>query len=104
MIRPAINSLAATYELAAKEEFKDTLTAVSHLTGEEINRYLYVCHSVDDLIKRVRSARIFQDNICSCTYRCTGCIPSNVLYATTFAIDAQLGTTYHQRFRFLRVP
>lgn len=99
VIRPAINSLAATYELAGKEEFKDPLTAVSHLTGGEINRYLHVCHSVDDLIKRVRSARIFQDNICSCTYRCAGCTPVNALYALTFEIDAELGTSYHQRFR-----
>lgn len=95
MIIPTINSMAAIYELVGKEEFKDPLTAVSHLAGGEINRCLHVCHSVDDLIKRVRSARIFQDNICSCTYRCTGCIPINVLYATTFAIDAQLGTNYH---------
>jgi 4-hydroxybutyryl-CoA dehydratase/vinylacetyl-CoA-Delta-isomerase len=99
VIRPAINALAATYELAGKEEFKDPLTAISHLNGEEINRYLHVCHNIDDLVKRVRSARIFQDNICSCTYRCAGCAPINALYATTFDIDAELGTKYHQRFR-----
>ena len=99
VIRTAMNSVAATYELAGKEELKEPLTAVSHPAGEEINRFLHVCYGVDDLIKRNKCARILQDNICSCTYRCAGCAVINAVYATTFDMDAELGTSYHQRFR-----
>ena len=33
MIRPSLNSLAMTYELAQQEEYKDLMTATSNLTG-----------------------------------------------------------------------
>ena len=36
MIRPSMNSVAMTYELAEKEEYKDLMTATSNLTGKTI--------------------------------------------------------------------
>ena len=37
MIRPSMNSVAMTYELAEKEEYKDLMTATSNLTGKTAN-------------------------------------------------------------------
>jgi len=33
IVRPSLNSVAMTYELAEKEEYKDVMTTISHLTG-----------------------------------------------------------------------
>ena len=38
MIRPSMNSVAMTYELAEQEEHKDLMTATSNLTGKTVNR------------------------------------------------------------------
>ena len=39
MIRPSMNSVKMTYDLAQKPEHEDLMTAKSHLTGEKINRF-----------------------------------------------------------------
>ena len=39
IIRPSLNSVAMTYELAQMPEYEDLMTATSNLTGEKINRF-----------------------------------------------------------------
>jgi len=39
--QPHISCAAMTYELANKPEFEDLATAISHLTGETINRFTH---------------------------------------------------------------
>ena len=46
MIRPSINAVAETYDLAAREP--ELASATSHLTGNRINRFLRVLISCDD--------------------------------------------------------
>ena len=41
IIRPSVNSVAKTYELAVDEEHSNLMTAKSNLTGENVNRF---CH------------------------------------------------------------
>ena len=45
MMRPSLNSLAMTYELAQQEEYKDLMTAKSNLTGHTINRFCHIHQS-----------------------------------------------------------
>lgn len=52
IIRPSMNSVAMTYELAQQEEYKDLMTTKSHLTGEVINRFCHIHQSTEDLIKK----------------------------------------------------
>ena len=40
IIRPSLNSVAMSYELAQKDEYKDLMTATSNITGKTINRFL----------------------------------------------------------------
>jgi 4-hydroxybutyryl-CoA dehydratase/vinylacetyl-CoA-Delta-isomerase len=40
MIRPSINAVAETYDLAMREP--DLASATSHLTGERVNRFLNI--------------------------------------------------------------
>ena len=39
MIRPSINCVAVTYDLAHDPQYEDLMTAKSHLTGEKVNRF-----------------------------------------------------------------
>ena len=39
IVRPSLNSFAATYELAEDPQYEDLMTATSNLTGKKVNRF-----------------------------------------------------------------
>ena len=50
VIRPSMNAVAKTYELAHRPEYEDLMTARSHLTGRKINRFTHIHQDIDDLV------------------------------------------------------
>ena len=98
MIRPSINSVALTYELAEQDEYRDLMTATSNLTGKTINRFTHLHQSTDDLVKKIKMQRLMGQKTASCFQRCVGLDAFNAIYATTYEIDAAHGTDYHRRF------
>ncbi|HAM41458.1 MAG TPA: 4-hydroxybutyryl-CoA dehydratase, partial [Candidatus Omnitrophica bacterium] len=94
---PHINAAAKTYELALQPEHEDLMTAVSHLTGERINRFTHIHQNREDLIKKVQMMRLISHETGSCFQRCVGFDALNALYSTTAEIDEKYGTNYHQR-------
>lgn len=98
MIRPSMNSVALTYELAEQDEYKDLMTATSNLTGKTINRFTHLHQSTDDLLKKIKMQRLMGQKTASCFQRCVGLDAFNAIYATTFEIDKAHGTDYHARF------
>jgi 4-hydroxybutyryl-CoA dehydratase / vinylacetyl-CoA-Delta-isomerase len=66
MIRPSINSVAMTYELAQLPEYEDLMIATSSLTGEKINRFTHLHQSSEDLIKKVKMQRLLGQKSASC--------------------------------------
>lgn len=98
IIRPSMNSVAMTYELAQQEEYKDLMTTKSHLTGEVINRFCHIHQSTEDLIKKIKMQRLLGQKTASCFQRCVGMDAFNAIYSTTFEMDKEYGTNYHERF------
>ncbi|MGL5439010.1 MAG: 4-hydroxyphenylacetate 3-hydroxylase family protein [Filifactoraceae bacterium] len=98
VIRPSLNSIAMTYELAQQEEYKEIMTAKSHLTGETINRFCHIHQSPEDLVKKVKMQRLLGQKTGSCFQRCVGMDAMNAIYSTTFEMDKEYGTSYHKRF------
>jgi 4-hydroxybutyryl-CoA dehydratase/vinylacetyl-CoA-Delta-isomerase len=98
MIRPSMNSVAATYELAEMPEHKDLMTATSHLTGKTVNRFCHLHQNTEDLVKKVKMQRLLGQYTGSCFQRCVGMDAFNAIFSTTFEIDAKCGTEYHKRF------
>ena len=45
LIRPSINAVAATFDLAIREP--ELATVESSLTGQRVNRFLHVAHSAE---------------------------------------------------------
>ncbi len=98
IIRPSMNAVALTYELAHRPEFEDLMTATSHLTGKKINRFTHIHQSVSDLVKKSKMGRLLGSKSGCCFQRCVGMDALNALSMTTFDMDRQLGTSYNKRF------
>ena len=98
MIRPSINSVAMTYELAHDPEYVDLMTAQSHLTGETVNRFGHLHQNTDDLRKKIKMQRLCGQKTASCFQRCVGMDAFNAEYSTTYETDQKYGTDYHKRF------
>ncbi|MCR4431136.1 MAG: 4-hydroxyphenylacetate 3-hydroxylase family protein [Tepidanaerobacteraceae bacterium] len=99
IIRPSINSVAMTYELANDPEYEELMTAISSITGKRINRFTHLHQSTDDLIKKVKMLRLLGQKTGSCFQRCVGIDALNAIDSTSFEIDLKYGTDYHKRFR-----
>lgn len=99
IIRPSVNSVAMTYELAQEPEHEELMTANSSITGKKINRFTHLHQNTDDLIKKVKMLRLLGQKTGSCFQRCVGLDALNAVDSTTFEIDQKYGTDYHKRFR-----
>ena len=99
MIRPSMNAVAKTYEMAFRPEYADIMTAVSHISGKTVSRFTHIHQSVDDLIKKTKMGRLMGAHTACCFQRCVGVDALNALSIITYDIDAAKGTDYHERFR-----
>ena len=99
IIIPSMNAVAATYELALDPQHEDLMTVTSHLTGKKINRFTHIFSSTEDLVKKVRRQRMLGQKTACCFQRCVGMDAMNAVYSTSFEIDEQLGTAYHENFK-----
>lgn len=97
VIRPSINAVAETYDLAV--ENPELATAMSPITGERVNRFLHVCGSVDDVVMQNRMQRELGRRTGTCFQRCVGMDALNSLYSVTYEMDEAHGTGYHQRLK-----
>ncbi len=98
IIRPSMNAVKLTYDLAAMPEYEDLLTATSHITGKKINRFTHIHQSTSDLVKKTKMERLLGAQTGCCFQRCVGMDAMNALSITTFNIDKKYGTEYNKRF------
>ena len=96
VIRPSINALAATYDLAQSDP--DLATAWSPLIEQRVNRFLHIVESPDDLVQKNRMQRRLGQMTGTCFQRCAGLDTISVLHSITYDIDQKHGTSYHQRY------
>jgi len=95
MIRPSINAMAATFDLAVTDP--EIATAESSISGRRVHRFLHVTESADDVVKQNRMQRRLGQITGTCFQRCVGMDAINSLYSVTHDIDAAHGTQYHER-------
>ncbi|MFX1475309.1 MAG: 4-hydroxyphenylacetate 3-hydroxylase N-terminal domain-containing protein, partial [Promethearchaeota archaeon] len=98
IIRPSINSVAVTYDVANDPKYEDLATATSHVTGERINRFTHIHQGTQDLVKKVKLLRLLGQKTGICFQRCVGMDSLNALSCVTFDMDQKLGTGYYKRF------
>jgi 4-hydroxybutyryl-CoA dehydratase/vinylacetyl-CoA-Delta-isomerase len=97
IIRPSINAVAETYELAVRNP--ELASAVSPLTGERVNRFLHIAESTSDLVMQNKMQRRLGQLTGTCFQRCVGMDALNALHSVTFELDRKHGTDYHSRFK-----
>jgi 4-hydroxybutyryl-CoA dehydratase/vinylacetyl-CoA-Delta-isomerase len=95
MIRPSINAVAETYDLAVEEP--ELAAPQSSLTGMQVNRFLHIAESAQDLVDQNKMQRKLGQITGTCFQRCVGMDALNSLYSTTYEIDQKHGTEYHNR-------
>jgi len=95
IIRPSINAIAETYDLANREE--DLASVQSSLTGTRVNRFLHIVESPQDLIHQNKMQRKLGQLTGTCFQRCVGMDAINALHSVTYEIDKKHDTNYHQR-------
>ncbi len=98
IIRPSMNAVAKTYELAHSPEHEDLMTALSHITGKRVNRFTHIHQDIGDLIKKSKMGRLLGRETGCCFQRCVGMDTLNALSIVTYNIDQKYGTTYYPRF------
>jgi 4-hydroxybutyryl-CoA dehydratase/vinylacetyl-CoA-Delta-isomerase len=99
ILRPSLNALAKTYELA--HDASTTELFVRHgRDGERINCFTSLHRTTQDLLNKVKALRILGQETGTCFQRCVGWDALNALDSTTFEMDQALpqGPRYHGRF------
>ena len=95
-----IEGHAQIFSAQHNPEYKDIVTTNSDLTGEKISRYLSLIQSPEDMIANSKMKRLFFQLTGTCTGgRCVGWNSINAMWATTFDLDKEYATDYHQRLK-----
>lgn len=95
MIRPSINAIAETFDLAAREE--ELAAPMSKISGKRVNRFLHIVESATDLVLQNKMQRKLGQLTGTCFQRCVGMDALNSLHSVTFEIDEKHHTNYHKR-------
>lgn len=95
VIRPTINAVAETYDLALRNP--ELATAISPLTGERVNRFVHLATSPAELVMQNKMQRRLGQLTGTCFQRCVGMDAFHALHSVTYEIDAAHGTGYHRR-------
>jgi 4-hydroxybutyryl-CoA dehydratase / vinylacetyl-CoA-Delta-isomerase len=99
ILRPSLNSVKMTYDLAQMPEYEDLMTSTSNLTGEKINRFTNIHMNAQDLVKKVKMQRLCGQKTAACFQRCVGMDAFNAVYSTSYEIDEKYGTHYFENFK-----
>lgn len=94
----ASNGIQRTFDLIDDPEFKDLLTATSHISGKTINRFTNIHQSPEDLLKKQKLTRLMCNYTGGCFMRCMGIDAMNGLSVSTKNTDLKYGTNYHENF------
>lgn len=95
-----IEGHAQIFSAQHNPEYKDVVTTKSSLTGKEVSRYLSLIKSPEDMIANSKMKRFIFQLTGTCTGgRCAGWNCINSMWVTTYDMDKELGTDYHQRLK-----
>ena len=96
LLRPGINALGLCYEYALDPQHQRIARAAAHQSGREVNRFLHINQTPDDLLAKLEYVRLTcQETGCAMRYLTMDGL--NALFQLSHRIDAEEGTHYHPR-------
>lgn len=93
-VRPSIEAVAATYEVAHEPEHAALGTAHSDIIDAPVNRFTHLFREPEDLVKKVELQRVLGRRTGTCFQRCVGMDGLNALFIATW----EAGKDVHERF------
>ena len=99
ILRPSVNSVKMTYDLAQMPEYEDLMTTTSSITGRKINRFCHIHQSTEDLMLKVKMQRLCGQKTAACFQRCVGMDAFNAVWSTAYEVDKAHGTHYFENFK-----
>ena len=97
-IKPGINVMSVTFDMAQDPKWDKLLTAISHLTGEKVSRFTHPPQNPYDLMQKQKMICLLAQRVGGCIQRCMGYDASIALSIATKEIDDKHGTDYNRRF------
>jgi len=97
-IKPGVNVMSVTFDLAQDQNWEDLVTAKSSLTGKRINRFTHLPQNPYDLMQKQKMVRLLAQRVGGCIQRCMGYDGLIALSIATKEIDDKYGTEYNRRF------
>ena len=97
-IKPGINVIATTFDIAQDPKWQGLLTTISSISGKEINRFTHLPQNAYDLMQKQKMIRLLSQRVGGCIQRCMGMDATIALSVATKEMDDKHGTEYHQRF------
>ena len=96
-----LNTIGTTYDEAARPENQELCTAISHLSGERINRFTHIHQNKEDLHKKQDMTRMLCQKVGGCIQRCMGIDGTNAIYNVSYEADKinNGATQYHENFK-----
>jgi aromatic ring hydroxylase len=96
----ALNVMGLTFDAAWEPANKDLCTAVSHLSGETINRFNHIHQDAKDLHKKQDMTRFMCNKVGQCIQRCMGIDAANAIHAVSYEAQksAAAKTAYHDNW------
>ena len=96
-----LNTMGTTFDEAARPENQDLCTAISHLTGEKINRFTHIHQNTEDLHRKQDMTRMLCQKVGGCIQRCMGIDAINAIYNVSYEADKvnNGATRYHENFK-----
>ena len=95
--KTVVNTIATIYDLSNNPKYKDLMVVKSEFTGKPTSVFLKPCRSKEDLYRRHDVSKLCAQTVGTCYYRCGGFEAANPLLATTWEMDKDLGTSYHEK-------
>ncbi len=95
-----IQSVRRSYDLSHDPARASIYTTKSHLTGEAVHRWNSLMQSAEDVManSNMKRAQYHQSGTCQGA-TCAGWTALNALWDSTWQMDRDLGTHYHERLR-----
>ena len=97
MLRPGVNALAFTYDYALDKALEPIALATQHSRNRVVSRMLHVNESSGDLLNKLEAVRVLCQET-GCAQRYLGGDALAAIEQTTARLDAELGTSYGERF------
>ena len=96
-LAPGVRAIGVTYDYAREKRYRPVSLARQHTSGKDVNRFLHINASNDDLLAKLEYTRLVcQETGCAMRYLTMDGF--NAVFQVTHQVDEARDTEYHQRF------